>query len=320
MKALVTGATGFIGSHLCEELLRRGYEVTCLSRNTSDLKWIENLDVRLTKGDCTVPESLLNIADGFEYVFHLAGLTKARCDDEFFCINARGTENFIKTVAEKNPKLKRFVYLSSLAAVGPSRNASPLREDSPPSPVSNYGRSKLEGETAVLRYRDLMPITILRPSAVYGPRDKDLLVFFKMMKKGIFPNWGKCYYSLLYVDDLVQGIIASAENKRAEGKIYFLCDGKVYTDEEIAAEISSVLDVKVTRLKVPKFIMPFFAFLGEKISERGIINRDKIKELRYAHWICDAKKAREEIEFLPKVGLKEGIKWTADWYMIHRWL
>ena len=320
MKALVTGATGFIGSHLCEELVRRGYEVTCLSRSTSNLKWIENLEIRLVKGDCTLPESLLDIVDGFEYVFHLAGLTKARCDDEFFCINARGTENLLRAVAEKNPKVKRFVYLSSLAAVGPSKNGTLLREDSPPLPVSNYGRSKLEGETAVLRYRDLMPVTILRPPAVYGPRDKDLLVFFKMIKKGIFPNWGKCYYSLLYVDDLIQGIIASAENKKAEGKIYFLSDSKVYTDEEIAAEISSVLDVKVMRLRVPKFIMPLFAFLGEKISERGIINRDKIRELRHAHWICDAKKAREEIEFLPKVGLKEGIKWTADWYMIHRWL
>jgi nucleoside-diphosphate-sugar epimerase len=320
MKALVTGATGFIGSHLCEELVRRGYEVTCLSRNTSDLKWIENLDIRLAKGDCTLPESLLDMVGGFEYVFHLAGLTKARCDDEFFCMNARGTENLLRTVAEKNPRVKRFIYLSSLAAVGPSKDGTPLREDAPPSPVSNYGRSKLEGETVVLSYRDSLPVTILRPPAVYGPRDKDLLVFFKMIKKGVFPNWGKCYYSLLYVDDVVQGIIAAAENKRAEGKIYFLSDSKVYTDEEIATEISSVLDVKVTRLKVPKFVMPFFAFLGEKISERGIINRDKMRELRYSHWICDAKKAREEIGFLPKVGLKEGIKWTADWYMIHRWL
>jgi nucleoside-diphosphate-sugar epimerase len=320
MKALVTGATGFIGSHLCEELIRRGYEVTCLSRNTSNLKWIENLDIRLVKGDCTLAESLLDTVGGFDYIFHLAGLTKARSNDEFFCMNARGTENLVKTIAERNPKVTRFVYLSSLAAAGPSKDGKPLREDSPPSPVSNYGRSKLEGETAVLRYRDSMPVTILRPPAVYGPRDKDFLVFFKMIKKGIFPNWGKCYYSLLYVDDLIQGIISSAENKRAEGKIYFLSDGKVYTDEEIAAEISSVLDVKVTRLKIPKFVMPFFAFLGEKISERGIINRDKMRELRYSHWICDAKKAREEIGFLPKVGLKEGIKWTADWYMIHRWL
>lgn len=320
MKALVTGATGFIGSHLCEELIRRGYEVTCLSRNTSAPNWIENLDIRLVKGDCTLAESLPDAVGGFDYVFHLAGLTKAKCDDEFFCLNARGTENLIKTIAERNPKVKRFIYLSSLAAVGPSKDGNPLREDSPPSPVSNYGRSKLGGETAVLRYADSMPVTILRPPAVYGPRDKDFLVFFKMIKKGIFPNWGKCYYSLLYVDDLIQGIIASAENKRAEGKIYFLSDSKVYTDEEIATAISSVLDVKVMRLKVPKFVMPFFAFLGEKISQRGIINRDKMRELRYSHWICDATKAREEIGFLPNVGLKEGIKWTADWYTIHRWL
>jgi nucleoside-diphosphate-sugar epimerase len=320
MKALVTGATGFIGSHLCEELITRGYEVTCLSRNTSDLKWIENLDIKLVKGDCTLPESLPDVLGSFDYVFHLAGLTKARSGDEFYCINARGTENLLKTAAERNPEVKRFVYLSSLAAVGPSKNGEPLREDSPPSPVSNYGRSKLEGETAVLRYGDSIPVTILRPPAVYGPRDKDFLVFFKMIKKGIFPSWGKCYYSLLYIDDLIQGIIASAEDRKAEGKIYFLSDNRVYSDEEITKEISSVLNVKVTRLTVPKCVMPFFAFLGEKISKRGIINRDKMRELRHSHWICDAKKAREEIGFLPKVGLKEGIKWTADWYTIHRWL
>jgi nucleoside-diphosphate-sugar epimerase len=320
MKALVTGATGFIGSHLCEELVKRGYKVTCLSRNTSNLKWIENLDVRLIKGDCTIIESLLDTVKDVDYIFHLAGLTKACSRDDFFCINTKGTENLIKVVSERTPKLKRFIYLSSLSAAGPSKNGTPLQENSIPSPVSDYGRSKLGGEKAVLNYNSVLPITILRPPAVYGPRDKDLLVFFKMIKKGIFPDWGKCYYSLLYVDDLVQGIILSAENGKAEGKIYFLSDNKYYTGKEIAMEISSTLNVRITQLKVPKFIMPFFALIGEKINKKGIINRDKMKELSHSYWTCDAKKAREELGFIPKVGLKEGIKWTADWYRIHRWL
>jgi len=320
MNALVTGATGFIGSHLCEELVRRGYKVTCLSRTSSNLKWIENLDIRLSKGDCTDSVSLLSLVEGADYIFHLAGLTKATCDDDFFCINAKGTENLIKAVSERNPGLKRFIYLSSLAAAGPSRDGTPVREDAHPEPVSSYGRSKLEGEKAVLRYKDFIPITILRPPAVYGPRDRDMLVMFKMIKKGVFFDLGKCYYSLLYVDDLVRGIISCAENKKAEGKVYFLSDSKFYTGEEIAMEICSALDVKAVPLKVPKFAMYFFAFIGEKINKQGIINRDRIKDFKHSHWICDPRKVKEEIGFIPKVGLKEGIKWTADWYRIHRWL
>jgi len=320
MKALVTGATGFIGSHLCEELVRRGYKVTGLVREKSNLKWIEGIDIKLAIGDCENIESLLEAVAGFDYVFHLAGLTKACSENEFFCTNAKGTENLTITVAEKNPRLKRFVYLSSLAAVGPSENGSPLCEESVPRPVSCYGRSKLEGEKAVLKYKNGIPVTILRPSAVYGPRDTDLFVFFKMLKKGIYPHWGKCYYSLLYVDDLVRGILLAAENKKAEGEIYFLADERFYSNEEIASEIASALNTKAVRFRIPKFFMPFFAYIGERVHKKGIINRDKMSELRYSHWICDTRKAKEDLGFLPRVGIKEGIKWTADWYKIHRWL
>jgi nucleoside-diphosphate-sugar epimerase len=320
MKALVTGATGFIGSHLCEELVKKGYEVTCLSRNASHLKWLESLNVTIVRGDCTQPESIQEAVGDFDYIFHLAGLTKSTSPDEFFRINTKGTENLIRVVAEKNPKLKRFVYMSSLAAAGPGKDMTPIREDCLPSPVSDYGRSKLEGEKAVLKYRDAFPVTILRPPAVYGPRDKDMLVMFKMIKKGFFFDLGKCYYSLLYVEDLVHGIILCAESGTSEDGIYFLCDDEFYTGERIAMEISSALNVKARALRAPKCLMPFFAFLGERINRQGIINRDRIKDFQHAYWICDSRKAREEIGFRPKVGLKEGIKWTADWYRIHRWL
>ncbi len=320
MKALVTGATGFIGSHLCEGLVKRGFEVIYLSRGTSNLKWVESLDITQVRGDCTIPESLQNVVSDVDYVFHLAGLTKSPSGKAFFTVNHKGTENLIKAVAERNTKVKRFLYLSSLAAAGPGRNGHPVVEETTPHPVSDYGRSKLEGEREVLKYKNQMPITIIRPPAVYGPRDKDMLLIFKMMKKGFFFDLGKCYYSLLYVDDLVQGILLSTEEKKAEGQTYFLSDGHSYTGEEIAKEISSALDVKAKPLKVPKFVMPFFAFVGERVNKQGIINRDRIKDFKHSYWVCDSKKAREEIGFSPRVSLKEGIKWTADWYRIHRWL
>ncbi len=319
MKALVTGATGFIGSHLCEKLIKRGYSVTCLVRDTSKLKWIENLELTFVRGDCTDRVSLLNAVHDFDYVLHLAGLTKSCSDDAFFSTNSKGTENLIEAVAEKNPQLKRFVYISSLSAAGPSKNGTPLDEQACPSPVSNYGKSKLEGEKALLKYRDTIPITILRPAAVYGPRDRDFLVLFKMIKKGIFPDWGKSYYSFLYIDDLVQGIILCAESKEAEGKTYFLSENSSHSNDEVMEAISSALNAKARRLRIPKFVIPFCSFIGEKTNAE-IINKDKMKEFTHSNWTCNARKAKEEIGFLPRVMIKEGMKWTADWYRIHKWL
>lgn len=319
MRALITGATGFIGSHLCEELIKRGYEVTCLLREHSNSQWIESLKLTPVTGDCTQIETLSNISNDYDYIFHLAGLTKACTTKDFFDANVKGTENILQ-VASRNKNLKRFIYLSSLSATGPSKNGTPVNEDVEPKPVSRYGESKLGGEEAVLKYSDKVPVTILRPPAVYGPRDRDFLVFFKMIKKGFYPEWGKCYYSLLYVDDLIQGILLSAEKKKSQGRIYFLSGTKIYKGTEIAEAISSVLNVEVRQLRIPKFVMPFFAYISERVNKKGIINRDKVRELKYSHWICDAQKAREEIGFQTKATLKDGVQWTADWYRIHRWI
>ncbi|TAL25672.1 MAG: NAD(P)-dependent oxidoreductase [Nitrospirae bacterium] len=321
MRAFVTGATGFIGSHLVEELLRRGYSVTCLVRKTSNLHWIEGLDINLVYGDCTEKESLLKAVTGFDYIFHLAGLTKAKKDEDFFSVNTAGTENLIQAVAEKNSNIKRFVYLSSLAATGPCYDGAPVNEDVEPRPVSAYGKSKLEAERIILRHKDIIPLTIIRPPAVYGPRDKDMYIFFRMLKKGIFLHWGTCYYSLLYVDDLVRGTIISSENNAAEGKIYHISDGRIYSNDEIAEAISSAVGTKPVRLRIPRIIMPLFAGIGQRLGGKSnIINRDKMKELKHSCWTCDSSRAKDEFGFIPKIGIREGVKWTADWYRIHQWL
>lgn len=321
MHALVTGATGFIGSNLVRELLKRGYKVTCLSRKTSDLSCLEDLDVSIVFGDCTDKASLLQLPLNFSYVFHLAGLTKAKREEDFFAANANGTENLLDCLSQNAQVVKRFLYMSSLAAAGPSRDGTPLYETADPRPVSVYGASKLKGELATLAYKDKMPVSIIRPPAVYGPRDRDFFLFFKMVRRGFYPYWGKCYYSLVYVDDLVSGLIMAAESHEAEGKIYFLSDGSIYSNDDIVNEIMLVMDTRALRMKIPAFVMKLIANVSEKLAEGStIINPDKLRELKHSHWTCNSKKAENELGFIPRVKLKEGIKWTADWYRIHKWL
>jgi nucleoside-diphosphate-sugar epimerase len=321
MKALVTGATGFVGSHLVEGLIKKGYEVTCLVRKTSDTKWIEGFDLEVLQGDCLEEGSVRGAVKGADVVFHVAGVTKACSEREFFEVNVRGTENVLSAVAGENPGLRRFVHISSLAAVGPSRNGSPVDEQTPPNPVSSYGRSKLEAERAVLTRKGDIPVTVIRPPAVYGPRDRDLYVFYRMVKKGIFPDWGRCCYSLLYIDDLVKGIMAAAEAPEAEGEVFFLSEGH-YTNEHIAGVISEAVGRKPVRLRVPRAMVSVMAVISERLGRGrpGIINRDKARELTYPGWVCDSTKAGRKLGFSPKIKLNEGIKWTANWYRIHQWL
>ncbi len=319
MKVLVTGATGFIGSHLTEALLRKGYTVKCLIRKTSDTKWIESQAVELFYGDCVDFESLREAVSDCDYVFHLAGLTKACREEDYFCVNVKGTENIVKAILASNSNIRRFILLSSQAACGPSYDGKPVTEETPPRPVSHYGRSKLAAEEIVLK--EDIPFTIIRPPAVYGPRDRDFYMFFKLIKRGIFPYWGKAKYSMVYIDDLINGIILSAENEKAIGKIYFLSDNKEHTNEEIAFCIAKIFNKNLTRVRIPWAIMPFLASLGERISKgKSIFNRDKVRELSYNCWLCDCSKAVRELGYAPRVELQEGIKWTADWYRINRWL
>jgi nucleoside-diphosphate-sugar epimerase len=320
MKALVTGATGFIGSHLADVLLRKGFEVTCLVRNTSNLSYLEDLNVKLVQGDCMKKESLYNAVADADYVFHLAGLTKACSEADFFNANVKGTENILAAVLEKNRDIKRFVYMSSLAAAGPSGDGAPLKEYCPALPVSLYGKSKLEGEQLALGHRNDIPVVVIRPPAVYGPRDKDMLVFFRMVKAGIAPKWGRCFYSFIYIEDLINGILLAATEQNAEGEIFFMSDGTVYSSDDIIDAIADAVQKRPVKFKIPRFVMSLAGLISEKSGKTSIVNADKMRELKHVHWVCDSSKAAERLKFEPQVKIKEGARWTADWYRIHQWL
>lgn len=330
MKVLITGATGFIGSHLTECLASRGYRVRCLLRNSSNTRWLEHCillgkqgvvpEPELVTGDCLDENSLYDALNGVDVVIHLAGLTKAVREEDFFRINLDGTKTLIQAIKKSETVLRRFVFISSLAASGPSPDGSPVKEDDPPSPVSFYGKSKYEAEKVVMENAEIIPFTIIRPPAVYGPRDCDFYVFFKLVKRGIFPYWGRSLYSMVYIDDLINGIILSIEKEVAKGKIYFISDKNAYTNEEIAFTIARILGKRLRKVRLPRSLMPLLASIGEKIKSEGIINRDKIRELGHACWVCDPSRAERELGYKSMVTLGEGLKWTADWYRINRWI
>jgi len=324
MKALITGASGFVGSHLTERLIKEGFEVFCLRRRDSDTRWLEGLKVRFVHGDCCEKDSLKGSIKDFDYIFHLAGIIKANSEREFYRVNEDGTANLIEAVERYSPNVKRFVYLSSLSAYGPVLEGDTPSEKGLPHPVSNYGKSKLKGEEIVLKYSPKMPVCVLRPSVVYGPRDRQFRLFFKLINRGFIPYWGDGNTSLVYIDDLIEAIILSAKRDNAVGEIYFISDGKVYHNTEIIDEIASALGKKVLRVRLPRHLLPLIGIFADTIGKikgvASIINKDKIREIMYNNWICDITKAKRELGFNPVVGIKEGMKWTAEWYRANRWI
>lgn len=320
MNVLVTGASGFVGSFLAEALLRKGYAVTCLVRRTSERRWIEHLPLDVLIADLADRDAYAGKLGHFDYIYHVAGLTKAGSEKEFFHANAECTRIFASAAAQENQVLKRFVLVSSLAAAGPSRDGVPLTETMTPQPVSAYGRSKLEAERAVLSSAGSMPVTVLRPPAVYGPRDRDFFLVFKAVQRGIFPYWGKCSYSLIYVEDLVRGLILSAENSGAAGKTYFLADSRIYSNDDILRALAAAVGRNAVRLRLPRSVLPPLVSLIQKVKKKGIINADKMQEIRYPNWTCDPGMAGRELGFYTGMTLEKGFSITTDWYRKERWL
>ena len=326
MKALVTGGTGFIGSHLTEALIEKGVQVRCLRRKTSDLKWLKGLPIEFVRGDCNDKSSLGEAVRGVDWVFHLAGVTTAIKKETYFEVNGSGTENLIHACLENNPRLQKFIYVSSQAAAGPSRNECYKKESDPCEPLSYYGRSKRVGEEWVLAYARELPVLILRPCAVYGPRDKDVFAFFKCLSRRInpCPTGPDQHLSLCYVQDIVQGILLAAETQTKSGEIIFLSDGNDYRMEGIGDIVAQAMGITAVRIRVPKQMILGIACFSEYISaflrKPSLLNKDKAEEMIQKDWVCDITKAKELLGFKPMFPLSEGAKLTFEWYKEEKWL
>jgi nucleoside-diphosphate-sugar epimerase len=326
LKALVTGGTGFIGSHLTEALIRKGVQVRCLLRQTSDSKWLRDLPVELVHGDCSDKTSLDEAVRGVDWVFHLAGVTRAIREETYFEVNSCGTENLLLACLENNPRLQKFIYVSSQAAAGPSRNGSITRELDPCEPVSFYGRSKRMGEESVLAHAHELSAIILRPSAVYGPRDKDVFALFKCLSRRIKPclTGGRQRLSLCYVQDIVQGILLAAEARTESGEIFFLSDGNDYRMEEIGDILARAMGVTALRIRVPGQMVVgiacFLEYLSRLLGRPSLLNKDKAEEIVQEEWVCDITKAKTLLDFEPSVPLSQGAGLAFEWYKQEEWL
>jgi nucleoside-diphosphate-sugar epimerase len=326
LKALVTGATGFIGSHLVEALLQRGDQVRCLVRKTSDLKWLRDLPIEATQGDCNDKHSLAEAVKGVDQVFHLAGVTKAVQEKTYFEVNALGTENLIHACLQHNPHLQKFIYLSSQAAAGPCQNGDKKKESDRCEPVSLYGQSKRMGEDFALAHAHELPLLILRPSAVYGPRDRDIYTFFKLLSKKIKPclSGEEQHISLCYVRDIVQAILLASETKESHGEIFFLSDGQSYRWEEVGDIFAEAMGITPICIRVPEWMILGIASISEyfsKISGKpALLNKGKVEEMVQKNWVCDITKAKEVLGFEPTVPLMEGARLTFEWYKKENWL
>ncbi len=330
MKILVTGATGFLGSHVAEQLSAQGHQVRCLIRTSANRHFLETLpNIEFCEGQLADEGALQQAVTGIDAIIHAAGLVKARHCSEFNTINVEGTINLLKATLAKAPQLKRFVLVSSLAAVGAASDGHPLQEDTIKSfnPVTHYGRSKLTAEQQARTFADKIPITIIRPPLIYGPRDKECLAFFQAVQYKIFPFFGSKHNtaSVIYGPDAANALCQAVHTAAPSGAAYFIDDGIIHTSCDMINQLAQAMGTKLWLKPVlPNGILKAAAFITEqygKLSNSAVmLTRDKVNELIQPHWVCNSQKAQCELQWRPQVDWATGVKLTYEWYQKAGWL
>jgi dihydroflavonol-4-reductase len=320
--AAVTGATGFVGGHLVAALVDAGLRVRCLVRATSDPRWLPAAGVERVTAPLDDAPALRDAVAGAAVVFHLAAVTSSARPAEYARVNVDGTRRLLDAVRAAAPAA-RVVLCSSLAAVGPARGGRPAREEDAPSPVSAYGASKLAAERALLGAG--LDGVVVRPPAVYGPRDRDVLAAFRLAARGLAPRVGPAdqRLSLIHAADLARALVLAAACGR-RGARYHVSDGAVHGWASVTAAIGDAVGRRPRAVRVPRAAAAALAaastWAARLSGGRPLLTRGRVAELACADWTCDPSRARAELGFAPAVPLGEGMRETARWYREQGWL
>ena len=338
-KILITGASGFIGSFIVEEALRQGLETWAAVRKSSSKAFLQDERIHFIELNLSSEEALKEQLQGhaFDYVVHAAGVTKCLHKEDFRRINTEGTMNLVRAIMELKMPLKRFVYISSLSIMGAIREQQPyteIQENDTALPNTAYGESKLEAEEWLSRLNkelgarneELLPYVILRPTGVYGPRERDYFMMFKSIKAhtDFAVGYQQQDITFVYVTDVVQAVFLALE-KGKTGRRYFLSDGAVYQSSTFSNLIRKELgNPWWIRITAPIWLLRIITFCGEYFGRMTgkvtALNNDKYNIMRQRNWRCDITPAKEELGYEPKVQLEEGVKRSVKWYQENGWL
>ena len=319
---------GFSGATSPSRLSKEGHDVRALVRKTSKRDFLERLDrVEFAYGSVEDAAKVAEAVKGVDAIIHSAGLVKARSAAEFHRTNVEGTRNLIDAAKAHAPGLRRFVFVSSLTAVGPSQDGKPVSVGNETSPVTHYGRSKLEAERVVLAAKGDLPVVVLRPAAIYGPRDQEIFAFFQAVNRGVLPTVGKgdSTMSMIYGSDCAEACIKAIAADVPSGSVYFVDDGVPYSFRSMVEELEVAMGKKAfLRVNLPLPVIWLAAFSSEiygKIAGKAVmLTRDKMNEIRQPHWVCASDDTRRDLGWEPRVKLREGTTITARWYQDNGWL
>ncbi len=326
MKVLVTGASGFVGSHIADKLLESGHDVRALLRANSSEAWLHGKPVEIVRANLENLESLRGPVESVDAIVHVGGVTAAKNRQGFFDGNLLPTRNLLEAARRYNPNLARFVFCSSQTAAGPSLDGQPVTELTPPHPITTYGKSKRAAEEECERARQDFPVTILRLAAIYGPRDTAILTFFQTVDKGLRPLIGMKdkWINLAHVSNAANAALLAVEKDEAKNQTYFIGGEKHYTWREISEMTAEILKRRGLTVKLPHAVVFTVAGLSEFFSmfrsKPSVLNWEKGRDMVQANWTCSVEKATREIGYHQQVSLEDGIRDTVEWYRTNGWM